>query len=102
MTNVRCAKPSELNRQTTRTRPPRSSTPNVPGGPPGWSSVDAPGWNGRPFSVTPISSMRSPSRSGTSRKPYVNEPENATVIASSTATEPLGRTFAWTSLETSS
>ena len=102
MTNVRCAKPSEVNRQTTRTRPPRSSTPNVPGGPPGSSSVDAPGWNGRPFSVTPISSMRSPSRNGISRKPYVNEPENATVIASSTATEPSGRTFAWTSLETSS
>ena len=38
----------------------------------------------------------------TARKPYVNEPENATVIASSTATEPLGRTVAWTSLETSS
>ena len=32
----------------------------------------------------------------------MNEPENATVIASSTATEPSGRTVAWTSLETSS
>ena len=85
-----------------RVRPPRSATPNVPGGPPGSSSVDAPGWNGLPFSETPISSIRSPERSGISRKPYVNEPENATVIASSTATDPSGRTATWTSLETSS
>ena len=35
-------------RQTTRIRPPRSSTPNVPGGPPGSSSVDAPGRYGLP------------------------------------------------------
>ena len=27
--------------------------PNVPGGPPGSSSVDAPGWNDVPFSETP-------------------------------------------------
>ena len=36
------------------------------------------------------SSSRSPERSGISRKPYVNEPENATVISSSTATTPSG------------
>jgi hypothetical protein len=99
---VRCSNPSAWKRQTSRTRPPRSATPNVPGGPPGSSSVGAPGWNGRPFSDTPISSTRSPERYGISRNPYVNDPENATVIDSSTATEPSGRTSAWTSLETSS
>ena len=102
MRNARCSKPSFWKRHTTRTRPPRSFTPKVPGGPPGWSSVDAPGRYERPFSDTPISSIRSPERYGISRKPYVNDPENATVIVSSTATAPSRRTVTWTSLETSS
>jgi hypothetical protein len=99
---VRCWKPSDWKRQTIRMRSPRSATPNVPAGPPGSRSVGAPGWNGLPFSETPISSIRSPERRGISRKPYVNEPEKATVIASSTATEPSGLTVACTALETSS
>src|SRR4030065_754688 len=46
MVNVRSSL-SARKRQTTRTRPPRSVTPNVPAGPPGSSSVDAPGTSGR-------------------------------------------------------
>jgi hypothetical protein len=90
------------NRQTTRMRPPRSRAPNAPGGPPGSSSVEAPGRYRRPRSRTTTSVIRSPARYGISRNPYVNPnpPPKETVIASLTRTAPFGwtsaRTSAWT------
>ena len=47
-------------RQTMRTRPSSSRTPNVPSGPPGSSSVGAPGRNACPRSETPSTCTRSP------------------------------------------
>jgi hypothetical protein len=41
--------------------------------------------------------ISSPRRYGISRKPYVNAPENATVISSSTASVPSGSTTTRTS-----
>lgn len=80
-----------------RTPVPVLATPNVPGVPELPIDAGAPGAYRTPSSETCTSPTRSPGRSGISRNPPVNDPENEYVMCSVTRIEPSARTRAWTS-----